>query len=86
MVVREARLRPEYAGWYPGLVAGVWHSAAWLYEVMLQLERGAPRVWKGRILSNDRFEFQGEVSPRATLSCRLSDAANRQPRFGIRGH
>ena len=58
---RTARLRPEYAEWYPRVEAGRWHDAAYLTEVVRrQLSEGSP-AWApgGRILSDMHFEFEG---------------------------
>jgi len=58
---REARLRPEYAEWYPGVVPGVWHNAKWLMERVLQQVRHGSPSWAidGRPLPASHFEFQG---------------------------
>ena len=58
---RTARLRPEYADWYPHVEVGRWHDAAYLTElVRQQLVEGSP-LWApaGRILSDRHFEFEG---------------------------
>jgi hypothetical protein len=58
---REARLRVEFADWYPGISAGVWHNAAWVREMVLaQLRHGSPRFLPtSRVLADAQFEFQG---------------------------
>ena len=58
---REARLRPECAGRYPGIQAGVWESAAVLCDRVLAggLLRGSPREWSVRVLPAEHFEFRG---------------------------
>jgi hypothetical protein len=43
---REARLRPEHAGFYPGIPAGTWESAAMLAD---------------RVLASGLLEFRGGV-------------------------
>jgi hypothetical protein len=60
---REARLRPEHAGFYPGIPAGTWESAAMLADRVLAsgLLRGAAVGWRGRILYDAHFEFRGGV-------------------------
>lgn len=61
MTRRKARLRPEYAEWYPQIWAGEWHDAAWATEIVRrQLREGSP-AWTGetRILSQAHFEFEG---------------------------
>jgi hypothetical protein len=59
---REARLRPEYAGRYPGIQAGVWEPAAILCDRVLAggLLRGSPCGWSERVLPPEHFEFRGE--------------------------
>jgi hypothetical protein len=63
---RQARLRPAYEEWYPGVTTGVWHNAGWLTEKVLQQQRGGSPVWaiEGRPLSAAHFEFQGLGPPR----------------------
>lgn len=58
---REARLRPEHAGHYPGIQAGVWEPAAVLCDRVLAggLLRGSPRGWSERVLPPEHFEFRG---------------------------
>lgn len=61
MVSRQARLRPTFGDWYPGITPGEWHHALWVREVALaQFRKGGPR-WQaeGRVLSDVHFEFQG---------------------------
>lgn len=58
---REARLRPEYAGRYPGIRAGVWEPAAVLCDRVLAggLLRGSPLGLRDRVLPPEHFEFRG---------------------------
>ena len=58
---REARLRPEHAGRYPGIKAGVWEPAAVLCDRVLAggLLRGSPHGWRDRVLPPEHFEFRG---------------------------
>jgi hypothetical protein len=58
---REARLRPEYAGRYPGIQAGIWEPAAVLCDRVLAggLLRGSPLGWCDRVLRPEHFEFRG---------------------------
>jgi len=58
---REARLRPEHAGRYPGIQAGVWEPAAVLCDRVLAggLLRGSPMGWRDRVLPPEHFEFRG---------------------------
>jgi hypothetical protein len=58
---RTARLRPEYADWYPLVEADRWHDAALLTEVVRrQLVEGSP-AWaaEARVLAEAHFEFRG---------------------------
>jgi hypothetical protein len=60
--VREARLRPEFAGLYPGLEPGVWQGAAEPAERMLteHLLRPSPGyMLSDRVLVKEHFEFRG---------------------------
>lgn len=61
MTNREVCLKPEYAGWYPGLPAGEWIGAFTAqYLVGLQLRYGEPRWQTGeRLLNPDHFMFRG---------------------------
>lgn len=61
-MVREARLRAEFAALYPGVDTETWYAAATLAEHLLgRIVRGevdeppAPRV-----LNPEHFEFRGE--------------------------
>ena len=58
---REARLRPEQADLYPGLVPGQWEPAATLADRVLagRLLRGRDLLHPGRILADAHFEFRG---------------------------
>ena len=61
MVVREARLRPEWAQLYPGLEAGVWTVAAELVPLVLRHRLQGQSTWEftRRILVEEHFEFRG---------------------------
>ncbi|HET7109391.1 MAG TPA: hypothetical protein VFI41_00850 [Gemmatimonadales bacterium] len=60
---REARLKPEFADQYPGLVPGVWHPAASIAAYLLTRQRtlgGAdPLAPPARAIPTDHFEFRG---------------------------
>lgn len=58
---REARVRPQFAEWYPKIPPGVWHDAVWTREMVLAQLRGGSPKWMhdGRVLSDRHFEFQG---------------------------
>jgi hypothetical protein len=75
---REARLRPEFAGLYPGVEPDIWYAAATIAEHMLvrRLQQGAEQL-PPRVLDPGHFEFRGSDSlppgPRPTLGARSSD-------------
>jgi hypothetical protein len=58
---REARLKPEYVGLYPGLTAQIWLPAKEVAEHIIAIvrhERG--RLGQhGRLIAEDHFEFRG---------------------------
>jgi hypothetical protein len=58
---REARLRPEHAGRYPGIEPGRWEPAAMLADRVLarSILRGSDLLHPGRILLDAHFEFRG---------------------------
>lgn len=58
--IREARLKPEYAGTYPGIEAGVWLPATVIGQQLLLWQLTAPATPMGeRLMSEDHFEFRG---------------------------
>ena len=64
---REARLLPDCARFYPGVVPGVWEPAAMLADRVLAggLLRGGAIGWRHRILHDAHFEVRGgEPEPR----------------------
>jgi hypothetical protein len=77
--VREARLRPDYAGQYPGIEPGVWFNAATLAEhINLRRNRGGENELPvgPRTLVQEHFEFRGGERPvgrRAVLGRRSQD-------------
>jgi hypothetical protein len=64
-MVRRARLKPEYAAWYPRIQPGEWHHAWWLSEVVRrQLRRESTLPIGSRVLSDQHFDFEsGERRP-----------------------
>lgn len=72
--VREARLRPEFAGNYVGIEPGVWFSAAGLAEQLITrlLREGvSDEELPQRVLDPLHFEFRGgEPSAMRTTSGR----------------
>ena|SRR5689334_3414491 len=79
VVPRQAKLRSEYASWYPSIWVATWYPVlAVLRKVTQQLVRGdpdsAPRWAAGdRILDNRHFEFRGGVERDAGLRTRAGD-------------
>ena len=61
MAVREARLRPEWAGLYPGLLAERWIVASRLVPLVLRHRLQDQPIWEfaRRILVDEHFEFRG---------------------------
>lgn len=59
-LIREARLRPEYAALYPGLQAGVWMPATAIGQQLLLWHLTAPATPAGeRLMAEEHFEFRG---------------------------
>ena len=61
-MLREARLRPEYAHLYPMLVPGEWEPAALTAEKVATtrlLQLVDTYVFHERVLSDAHFEFRG---------------------------
>ena len=61
-MVREARLRPEFAKLYPGVDTKTWYAAATLAEHLLgRIVRGeVDEPVTPRVLNPEHFEFRGE--------------------------
>jgi hypothetical protein len=61
MAVREARLRAEWAGLYPGLPADEWMVASELVPLVLRHRLQDQPNWEfaRRILLDEHFEFRG---------------------------
>ena len=69
-MVREARLRPEYAHLYPMLEPGAWVSAAFTAEKVAAsrlLQLVDAYVFHDRVLTEAHFEFRGGT-PRRQLN------------------
>jgi hypothetical protein len=64
--MREARLRPEYAAFYPALRPGEWAAAAIVADRVVagRLIRGSETVVRGRVLLDSHFEFRGSGAGR----------------------
>ncbi len=57
---REARLKPEFAGLYPDLAAGVWLLATHVVDNLASLARKDPEAdLLRRVLDERHFEFRG---------------------------
>lgn len=61
MAVREARLRPEWADLYPGVVPDVWQAATDLVPVVLRHRMQGRATWEfaERVLVDEHFDFRG---------------------------
>lgn len=66
---REARLRPQFAGRYPFLTAGVWQCATILADQVVASLLGRPDgrfISRERALDPEHFEFRGSETREAT--------------------
>jgi hypothetical protein len=75
---REARLRPEYAHLYPGIVPGAWEGAGVLADKVLACRLLLPSggfVLNSRALHAEHFEFRGGSGPRLVPPDRLAGDA-----------
>jgi hypothetical protein len=63
-MARQARLRGEYAGWYPSIPPETWQHAETVRRLVLrQLRHGSPSWAPGRrALPDSHFEFRGDSS------------------------
>ena len=81
--VRQARLKPEFAGLYPPLTPGVWEPAAEMGARVLlwQLQQKGTAALGTRLMDERHFEFRGGWS-RGTateLRTRVSDPSFNGP-------
>jgi hypothetical protein len=63
-LMREARLRPEFAHLYPTLTPGQWEPAARVAEAVLArllLMEITDAPVQDRVLTEEHFEFRGET-------------------------
>ncbi len=70
-VVREARLRPEFADKYVGIQSGAWFSAAGLAEKLITrlLREGvSDEELPQRVLDPTQFEFRGGAGAATRLN------------------
>jgi hypothetical protein len=79
--MREARLRPDYAPWYAGVVEGIWNSAASVaHLVARQMLKGEPRWELGpRLLRDTHFDFRGGTARSGRIRTRLEDRDSGRP-------
>lgn len=88
MLLREARLRPEWGKLYPTLRTGQWESAAVLADRLLaeSLLRGTGTALHGRVLPDAHFDFRGGAArggERAGVRLRRVEVLNGKPEAGI---
>ena len=76
--IREARLKPEYASFYPGIQAGVWMPASAIGQQLLLWHLTAPATTQGdRLRAQEHFEFRGgqkRVGSWINMRTRLADS------------
>jgi hypothetical protein len=73
-MIRQARLKPEYAALYPGFEAGVWVPAAEAAAQVLAMMRAASSTFEDRVMNERHFEFRGGLpGPRPHPRSRLAD-------------
>jgi hypothetical protein len=78
---RKARLRAEYASWYPNISTTAWYPVSTLVRKLTrQLRRGdgdpgssPPWVAGARLLNDSHFEFRGGVQRDSTWRTRAGD-------------
>ena len=74
-MMRQARLKPEFAHLYPGLKPDTWHAAAELADKVLACRLLLPSggfVMDVRAMSGGHFEFRGGAGPRLSAPDRLA--------------
>jgi hypothetical protein len=72
-MIREARLRAEFAALYPGVDPDTWYTAATLAEHLLgRIVRGGGEIPAApRVLDPEHFEFRGESTSGAGEGARM---------------
>jgi hypothetical protein len=81
-IVREVRLRAEFASMYPPLTPGVWEPAAEVGARMLlwQVQQQGTGALGTRLLHEDHFDFRGGWTRGSTeLRTRATDPAFHGP-------
>ena len=72
-MLRQARLKPEFAALYPGFEAGVWRPAAEAAAQLLAMMRTAGAAFEERVMNERHFEFRGGLpGPRPHVRSRLA--------------
>jgi hypothetical protein len=74
-MTRQARLKPEFAHYYPGVEPDTWHGAAALANKVLACRLLLPSGGFGlseRAMSGGHFEFRGGATPRCAPPERLA--------------
>lgn len=74
-MTRQARLKPEFAHFYPGVEPDTWHPAAALADRVLGCRLLLPSggfVLRERAMSGGHFEFRGGAGPRLGAPDRLA--------------
>ncbi len=74
-MIREARLKPEFASLYPALQPGVWCPASEAAAQLLAMMQRADAAFEKRVMHERHFEFRGGVASavRAGARSRLAD-------------
>ena len=73
-MIRQARLKPEFAALYPGFEAGVWRPAAEAAAQVLAMMRASNASFEERVMNERHFEFRGGLpGPRSHVRSRLAD-------------
>lgn len=69
-LMRQARLRPEFADLYPPIEPAEWMSAAELGAMLLRwvTSAGATVTLGPRLLPEEHFEFRGGALPRGSIA------------------
>jgi hypothetical protein len=69
---REARLKREFAKFYPGLKPGIWYKAAWLSARQFARVRCDGRASSmASVVNEDHFDFRGGRPRRQRAAGRL---------------
>lgn len=74
-MTRQARLKPEFAHYYPGVEPDTWHAAAALADRVLACRLLLPSrgfALHERAMSGGHFEFRGGDGPRLGAPDRLA--------------